>query len=307
MENFMFELNEITIDKKELFDKYLRRRCSSNSEFSFTNLFMWRKSYDMKYVILDDMLCIMPKHADGPRSATFPIGFIREDGSERSIKGAVEELLAYFEEAGEEPLIRLYDERTVKKLTDTFPGKFIITEDRSSFDYVYSIEELTNLSGKKFHSKKNHVNKFRKLYPDYEYSTMSPADAGECLALFDSWRENKDFEPDGLDEEREAVRELLDNWETLGVIGGCLRVDGKMVAFSLGEPLYGETVVVHLEHADTSYDGAFAMMNQQFLEHEWQNYKYVNREEDMGLPGMRKAKESYKPVFMVKKYVATVV
>lgn len=301
----MFELSDITIEKRELFNKYLCRRCSRNSEFSFTNLFMWRKSYDMKYVILDDMLCIMPKHGDGPRSATFPIGFIDENGNERDVSGVIEELLAYFKEKGKEPLIRLYDERTVKKLLDTFPGKFIITEDRGSFDYVYRIDELTALSGKKFHAKKNHVNKFKKLYPNYEYRKMSSADADECIALFDSWCENKGFESVGFEEEREAVHELLNNWDSLGVVGGCVTVDGKMAAFSLGEPLCGETVVIHLEHADTSYEGAFAIMNQQFLEHEWQDYVFVNREEDMGIPGMRKAKESYRPVFMVKKYIAT--
>lgn len=301
----MLKLNEITIDKKDLFNKYLQRRCSKNSEFSFTNLFMWRKSYDMRYVILDDMLCIMPKHADGPRSATFPIGFIGEDGREKDIKPVIDELVAYFSEKGEEPLIRLYDEKTVNKLNEAFPGRFIITEDRGSFDYVYSVEELTKLAGKKFHTKKNHVNKFKKLYPDFEYSTMTSKDAAECMSLFDSWRDNKDFETPGVDEEREAVAELLDNWDALGITGGCLRVGGQMAAFSLGEPLCGETVVIHLEHADTSFEGAFAMINQQFLEHEWQNFKYVNREEDMGLPGMRRAKESYRPVFMVKKYVAT--
>lgn len=301
----MLKLSDITIDKKEFLDRYLRRRCGNNSEFSFTNLFMWRKSYDIKYAIINDMLCIMPKHTGGPRSATFPIGFVADDGTERDIKGVVEQLIAYFDEKGEVPLIRLYDERTVKKLNDTFPGKFIITEDRNSFDYVYSVEELTRLSGKKFHAKKNHVNKFKKLYPDFKYERMTPENAEECLTLFDSWRDNKDFEPETFSEEREAIVELLSNWEFLDITGGCIRVEGKMVAFSLGEPLKGDTVVIHLEHADTAYDGAFAIMNQQFLEHEWQDYKYVNREEDMGIPGMRKAKESYRPVFMVKKYVAT--
>lgn len=301
----MFELNEITIDKKELLESYLKRRCSLNSEFSFTNLFMWRKSYDMRYVILDDMLCIMPKHTGGPRSATFPIGFIDKDGNERDIKPVVEKLLAYFEEIGEVPLMHLYDEKTVKILTDSFPGRFIITEDRNSFDYVYNVDELIALPGKRFHSKKNHVNKFKKLYPDYEYCKMTPDDRAECLALFDEWRESKSLEGAGLDEEREAVCELLDNWTSLDIIGGCIRVDGKMVAFSLGEPLLGDTAVIHLEHADTSYEGSFAMMNREFLLNEWSDYKYVNREEDMGIPGMRQAKESYRPSFMVKKYVAT--
>ncbi len=303
----MLELKNITIDKKDFLEKYLFRRCSNNSEFSFTNLFMWRKSYDMKYVIIDDMLCIMPKHADGPRSATFPIGFIDKSGSERDITNVINTLIGYFDANGELPLIRLYDERAVRKLTQTFPDKFLITEDRNSFDYVYSIEELTNLSGKRFHAKKNHINKFKKNYPNFTYEKMSSDYADECLSLFDSWRSNKDFDIDGYDEEREAVVELLNNWASLDIVGGCLKVDGKMVAFSLGEPLKNDTVVIHLEHADTNFDGAFAMMNREFLAHEWQAYKYVNREEDMGLPGLRRAKESYRPVFMIKKYVATLI
>ena len=301
----MFELNEITIDKKELFERYLKRRISISSEFSFTNLFMWRKSYDIRYTIINDMLCILPKHADGPRSATFPIGFIGEDGKALDIKPVINELLSFFDDIGEAPLFRLYDDRTVKALTDAFPDRFIITEDRNSFDYVYRVDELIALSGKKFHSKKNHINKFKKLYPNFEYCKMTPDFAGECLALFDSWSNNKDYGQDGYSEEREAICELLNNWDVLGVIGGCLRVDGEMVAFSLGEELSNDTVVIHLEHANTDYEGCFAMMNQQFLEHEWQNYTYVNREEDMGIPGLRKAKESYKPTLMIKKYVAS--
>ncbi len=300
----MFALEEITIEKKDLFHQYLRRKCSQNSEFTFTNLFMWRKSYDMRYVIINDMLCIMPKHADGPRSATFPIGFVREDGTEGDIVPVIEELLSYFEEVGEEPLIRLYDDVTVEKLTKAFPDKFIITEDVNSFDYVYSVEELTNLSGKRFHGKKNHVNKFKRLY-DWEYRAITPENVSECISVFEQWYQNKAEEIPGLDEEHEAVMELFQNWDKLDVRGGSLWVDGNMIAFSVGEPLCGKMAVIHLEHADTAYEGAFAMMNQQFLAHEWQDYTYVNREEDMGIPGMRQAKESYRPVFMVKKYVAT--
>ncbi len=300
----MLELKEITIDKKEEFDRYLHRKCSQNSEFTFTNLFMWRKSYDIRYTILDDMLCIAPKHIGGPRSVTFPIGFSKEDGTERDIRPVIETLLADFRERGEKPLIRLYDDKTVKKLTESFPGRFMITEDVNYFDYVYRVEDLTNLSGKRFHSKKNHINQFKKRY-SWEYQSLSAQDAKECIALFTQWYQGKKDELMGLEEEREAVLELFSNWDALGVRGGCLRVEGKMVAFSVGEPLCGKMAVIHLEHANTAYQGAFAMMNQQFLEHEWQDFEYVNREEDMGLPGMRKAKESYRPVFMVKKYVAT--
>ena len=301
----MLELNDITLDKKELIDGFLKRRKSRNSEFSFSYLYMWRKSYDMKYAITDDMLCILPKHTGGPRSASFPIGFENPDGTSRSIKKFVETLLEYFKESGEEPLIHLYDESTMELLVKEFPDKFIITEDRNNFDYVYRVDELTKLSGKKFHSKKNHINKFKKMYPDWEYCRLSPENNGECMALFDEWQTDKGWEAKSIGEEREALCEFLNNRDTLGYIGGGIRIGGRLVAFSFGEALGADTAVIHFEHVDPNCEGAFAIINQQFLEHEWQNYTYVNREEDMGIPGMRKAKESYHPAFMIKKYVAT--
>ena len=301
----MLELNDITLDKKELIDGFLKRRKSRNSEFSFSYLYMWRKSYDMKYAITDDMLCILPKHTGGPRSASFPIGFENPDGTSRSIKKFVETLLEYFKESGEEPLIHLYDEGTMELLVKEFPDKFIITEDRNNFDYVYRVDELTKLSGKKFHSKKNHINKFKKMYPDWEYCRLSPENNGECMALFDEWQTDKGWEAESIGEERDALCESLNNSDALGYIGGGIRVGGRLVAFSFGEALGADTAVIHFEHVDPNCEGAFAIINQQFLEHEWQNYTYVNREEDMGIPGMRKAKESYHPAFMIKKYVAT--
>ena len=296
----MIEMEYITLDKKELIKDYLSQRCTQNSEFTFTNLFMWRKSYDIRYAIINNSLCLMPKHSSGPRSATFPIG------GTAYIKETVEELIDYFVKRDEEPLIRLYDDKSVQQLNELFPNKFIITEDINAYDYVYNVKDLINLSGKKYHGKKNHINKFKSLY-NYEYSTMTPSDKEECLNLFDKWYESKKYEIAGVSEEREAVAEFLDNWKELDIVGGCIRVDGKMVAFSFGEPLCGckNTVVIHLEHADTNYQGIYPMINQQFLEHEWSEFEYVNREEDMGLEGLRKAKQSYRPVFMVKKYVAT--
>lgn len=302
----MLELQEITIEKKDEINRFLSRRCSQNSEFTFTNLFMWRKSYDIKYLILDDMLCLMPKHGDGPRSATFPIGFVKEDGTERDIKGVVNTLLDECKNYGYQPLLRIYDERALQKLIEVFPGKFLISEDINSFDYVYRVEDLINLSGKKYHAKKNHVNKFQSLYA-WEYQPIFKENLEECLDLFGKWHQNKGEDTTGLDEEKEAVQELFSQWDALDVRGGCIRVNGEMVAFSVGEPLCGKTAVIHLEHADTNYQGSFAIMNQQFLEHEWKDFEYVNREEDMGIPGMRRVKESYRPAFMVKKYIATLV
>lgn len=294
------KLEAVMLDKKELINKYLNQRCTQNSEFTFTNLFMWRKSYDIKYAIINDNFCLMPKHVGGPRSATFPLGGFK-------VKETIEEIIEYFEQKGEIPLIRLYNDEAVEELNNLFPDKFNITEDINSNDYVYRVEDLINLSGKKYHTKKNHINKFKSLY-NYEYSRLAPTDADECLELYNKWYKAKvDENLMNVSEEYEAVKEFLDNLDALDAIGGCIRVDGKMVAFSFGEPLSGcnKTAVIHLEHADTDYQGAYPMINREFLMHEWSDFEFVNREEDMGLEGLRKAKLSYRPAFMVKKYVAT--
>lgn len=292
-------LKQITLDDKELLDSFFRENCTPNSEFTFTNLFMWRKSYDICYAIIDDMLCIMPKHNNGPRTATYPLG-------KGNIKPVIQKLLDYFAEKNEKPLIRLYNEDSIDELEAAFPDKFIFTEDVNSHDYVYRTSDLINLSGSKYHSKRNHINRFKSSY-NYEYHTMTPKYRDMCLEMFNKWCDAKKDTISGIDEQHEAVNELLQNWDVLNITGGCITVDGEMVAFSFGEPLCCDKkiAVIHLEHANTDFVGSFAMINQQFLENEWADFEYVNREEDMGLVGLRKAKQSYHPAFLVKKYVAT--
>ena len=293
----MLQLNEIKISDKDMISSYLRQFCSENSEMTFTNLFMWRKSYDIRYALIDGMLCIMPKHGDGPRSATYPIG-------KGDVKDVINKMVAGFEARGELPLIRMYNADSVDELNAMFPGRFIITEDVNSFDYVYSVEDLINLSGKKYHGKKNHINKFKSLY-NWEYVKLAPSDKGEVAELFESWFGGKPDDMAGIDEGREAAAEVLANWGSLDITGAAIKVDGKMAAVSFAEPLCRDMVVVHLEFADTRYEGAFPMINREFLANEWSGYTYVNREEDLGLEGLRRAKQSYHPVKMTKKYVAT--
>lgn len=301
----MIELHDITIDKKETLDRFLHLRQNGAAELSFTNIFMWRKSYDMKYAIVDDMLCTTAVYSDGePRCFSFPIGFTDEYGNERDIRPALSEIIGDFKSHGERPLLRFSSEREVEHLNREFPGMFDIREERSAFDYVYKTEDLIRLSGKKYHSKKNHINKFKKLYPGFEYVRLNKEDASEVLELFNSWRRNKEIETEGLDDEFDAIRDLVTNMDALGVVGGGIRVGGELAAFSFGEALDDKMALIHLEHADNAFEGAFTVMNQQFLEHEWSGFEFVNREEDMGIDGMRRAKLSYHPCMMIKKYVA---
>jgi len=302
-------LNEITINDKDLIDRYLKLQCIESSEFTFTNLFMWRKSYDIKYAIVGDLICFLPKHIGinggnpSVRSASFPVGDVsRAD----NVRAAVDEILRYFEETNQPPIIRLCSEESVELLHQLFPGKFTITEDVNMFDYIYSIPELISLSGKKFHQKRNHINKFKSLY-EFEYRKVDRENLNDCVELFGRWCKSCEEKDVDVSEGAEAFGEFVTNYDSLNVRGGGIYVGGKLVAFSFGEPLCQHTISIHFEVADTEYHGAFPMINQQFLENEWSEYQFVNREEDMGLEGLRRAKRSYNPIRMTKKFVAVAV
>ena len=292
------DLKPITINDKALFDSYFKELCPVNSEYTFTNLFIWRKSYNIRYAIIDNQLCIFSRHGDlGAESVNFPIG-------QGNTKAAIEKLLEYFNNYGQPPLIRLYSHTDVEFLEKEFSDTFIITEDIDSFDYVYNTSDLIALSGSKYHAKRNHINKFRELYK-FEYKPFTSELRSECQAMFDRWCNTKKETVSGISEQQDAVSELLANVETLKIKGGCITVDEKLVAFSFGEELNPTTAVIHLEHADTDFQGSFPVINQSFLQEEWFSFEYVNREEDMGLPGLRKAKQSYRPCHMIKKYIAS--
>ncbi len=299
MYNIPFCIKPVTIADKEIFDSYFKNASILNSESTFTNLFMWQVPYNIRYAVIDGCLCVFSKHNDRPESVNFPFG----DGNAVS---ALEKILDYFKLTGNPPKIRLYGQYQKEFVEKHFPDMFKFKTDIDASDYVYSIDDLINLPGSKYHAKRNHINKFKTLY-DFKYHRMAPDFREDCRLMFNRWCESKRDIIDNIDEQLAAVNRLLDNWENLDIVGGCITVDGQMVAFSFGEVLSRKEsiVVIHLEHADVDFQGSFPMINQQFLEHEWNGFRFVNREEDMGLEGLRKAKKSYHPAFMTEKYIAT--
>ncbi len=294
-----FDIKDITLEDKPLFDQYFANYNGMNSEYTFTNMFIWRKSYNIRYAVIDGMLCIFSRHGGSAETVNFPLG-------SGDIKSVISKLTRYFNEIGQRPLIRLYNDFEVDALNASFPDLFILTEDRNSFDYVYKVSDLINLPGSKYHSKRNHINQFIANYP-YKYQKITNDQLLPCFLMFEKWCDSKKDTVDGILEQHEAVKNLIDNFDALNVSGGCISVDEKIIAFSFGEVLSAKNsvAVIHLEHADTDFRGSFPMINQQFLENEWSTLTYVNREEDMGLMGLRNAKKSYKPCLMIKKYVAS--
>lgn len=293
------QIKPVTMESKSIFDSYFKNSLFFNSELTFTNLFIWQPSYNIRFAEMGDTLCVFSRYEDEPES----VNLTTFSGD---VRYAVSKLLDYFEEIKSPPIIRLFSKEQKKILSEAFPETFKFEKDPDSYDYVYSVPDLINLPGGKYHSKRNHINKFKSLY-DYQYHTMTPNFKNACREMFERWCESKKDSISNIGDQLTAVNRLLDNWENLDIAGGCITVDGKMVAFTFGEVLcYQNSIaVIHLEHADTDFQGSFPMMNQQFLKHQWSDFKLVNREEDMGLEGLRKAKKSYYPVFLTEKYIAT--
>ncbi len=189
-------------------------------------------------------------------------------------------------------------------LESAFPGEYEFQPSRESNDYIYNISELATLTGKKYHSKRNHISYFKKNY-DWSYEEITPQNLHECIAMNEAWYlKNIDKDLEGIDTERNLLDFSFKNYESFGFTGGLLRVDGKVVAFTFGEPLNDDLFDTHFEKAYAEIRGAYPMINFLFAQKLSRKYKYVNREDDAGSEGLRKAKLSYHPEIILKKYTA---
>lgn len=192
------------------------------------------------------------------------------------------------------------------QMEEWYPGQFRIEYDRDQADYIYETEKLATLAGKKLHGKRNHINKFKQLYPDWSYESLSDENVEACFQMALKWRNSN-----GCNDDPEKNAEMcvslnsLRLYKELGFKGGVLRNGEKIVAFTVGEELCKDTFVVHIEKAFADVQGAYPMINQQFVEHECMDYTYVNREDDAGEEGLRKAKLSYRPAFLEEKGFVT--
>jgi hypothetical protein len=179
---------------------------------------------------------------------------------------------------------------------------FSIEPDRDQWDYVYRVRDLIELRGNRYHRKRNHIEQLRSRH-DFAYRPLTAELVTACQELQDRWCDEKHCDLVAtLRAEARAVKEVLESCDALGVTGGCIEIEGRVEAFTLGELLNPETVVIHIEKANAAFHGLYQVINQQFLEQEWTDVTYVNREQDLGIPGLRRAKESYHPYHMVEKF-----
>lgn len=283
------DFRQISLEDKPAFDEALAANPPELSTYTFTNLFAWRVPYRSSVSTLNGMILVRVE-AHGSPVYFEPIG----SGDTRRTLEQV------FESGGGEVVC----ERLHKRTIELFAGdsRYIIEEDRDNSDYLYLTSDLIELTGRKYDAKRNFINRFKQEH-SYKYIEL---DQGNVMLFRDFasyWCEEKLCHTvEGLAHEQCAVYEMLCNFDNLGISGGAIWVDGKITAFSLGEALNPETFVIHVEKADAAIDGMYQMINNEFCIHAAHPYKHINREQDLGVPGLRKAKESYHPVRLVESY-----
>jgi hypothetical protein len=283
---------EIDISMKDTVKGFLSEFSLEASEYTFTNMFAFKLTYDFRVSLLKDNLIIL-REAE-PVSAFCPVG--------NSVTTEVlDEIFYYLKKNNSKPCLERVPESFVKAYLNE-NSKYTAEEERDHFDYVYDAKELIELKGRKYHDKKNRVNKFRSSYK-YEYQTLTPDLIDECLEFEDYWCEVKECEKYyGLNRERCAVLAMLNNFRDLDIKGGLIRIEDRIAALALGERFLSDTFVIHAEKANPDIPGLYQIINQEFLMHEAVDCRFVNREQDLGIQGLRNAKLSYNPVRFIKKY-----
>lgn len=285
------EFQPVRAEDKKTIDHYFRQLNSRHCDMCFSSVYLWQNYYPATYTIYDDMLIF--KSEGEKLSFSFPIG-------DRDPGPALEAIMSYCKEIGRNPGFHCLSKEQGAALEERYPGKFVIEYDRDEAEYIYECEKLIKLSGRKYHGKKNHVNKFKKTYEDWCYENIDEHNREECVAMLLNWKmENENPEDDEKGAEVCSCKKALLEQDMLGLLGGLIRAGGRVVAFTLGEKINSDTIVVHFEKAYSDVQGAYSIINQEFLIHNaTPEILYVNREEDMGEEGLRKAKESYHPIFL---------
>ena len=291
----MIEFEPIEIHHKALFTEINVIERSQNAGYSFGNVFLWHLTYQRFVARLGDRIAIEYKYPDEIFYA-FPSG-------SGELKPAIEALRAHAARQGRVLEIRCMTPTQKTLLEEAYPGCFTYAEDRDNFDYIYDIEAFATLSGKKLHGKRNFCNRFEREH-SWRFEPLTAVHFEDCLSLLEEWDEEHS---QVNQEEQLAIERAFRYWDQLDMLGGVLYTGEKLAAFTIGEALTDDTVDVHFEKAVNNISGAYPMIAREFaryLRATRPGIKYLNREEDMGIENLRRAKEEWYPLFLLEKYTA---
>lgn len=295
----MLDFKKISLTDKSWVDELLKFSDFRGAEYNFTNLFIWEPVFESKICRFKDFLLLTSGAGENTRYL-FPAG-----------KGDYKEVLSELAEDAKvknAPFILIgIPPEMVETVKSIFPENIGVDPVRDSFDYVYESEKLITLSGKKLQPKRNHLARFTEL-PNWSYEVIDEKNLEECVQFTEGWcievggcEGNK-----SLSSELCAVGRALTHFFELKLSGGLIRLDGKVVAYSIGEKLNSDTLIIHIEKASASIRGAYQAINREFAQRNASGLMYINREDDAGDLGLRQAKTSYYPAFMQEKYIAKI-
>ncbi|MDR1774084.1 MAG: phosphatidylglycerol lysyltransferase domain-containing protein [Clostridioides sp.] len=292
---------EISLDSKKELDPYFDLVDYEGCEYCFSTLYMWQHVYKTEYYIGKDFAVLIGEY-EGDSFSILPLA------KKEKIPEIVEFIFSFFKDSNKKILLRGITHEVLDYLKEKYGDKFNYIEERDLFDYIYDAESLRTLAGRKNQKKRNHINSFLKEYEGrYECRLLGKSDFQDCVSLLKAWEhdkeENEDYD-ESMNDELFGILKILNHYDVLKdkvkVYG--VFIDGKLQAFSIGEYLSDKMALIHVEKADPSIRGLYPFINQQFLVNQFPDVDFVNREEDMGLEGLRKAKLSYHPVRFVEKY-----
>lgn len=291
----MLDFKVIELSDKEWIENLLKISDFRGCEYTFSNNMAWHRLYETKITRYKDFY-ISCSHKYGLQF-TFPAG-------EGNYKEVILQMKNFAESTNSPLIINSVTNENLQLFEEFFNGEYTVSKDESSFDYIYDAEKLRTLSGKKYHNKRNHLSNFYKN--NWTYSDMSSSDFDDCIEFaVQSYNMNNSYDDESSVSEQFAINTFFNHFHELELRGGVIRIDGKLAGFTIGNKLNSDTFDIHIEKADTSFQGSYAAINNEFAKSATLGYAYINREEDLGLEGLRKSKHSYYPAFLLEKNTIT--
>ncbi|MCI7146200.1 MAG: phosphatidylglycerol lysyltransferase domain-containing protein [Clostridiales bacterium] len=304
----MFD-NRITIADREFLEKYLNGYEYKTSGLSFSAQYMWRDINQFSWDIIGEYMCICGiSHLELEDGIVLPFMFppltCTGEYDKEALRETIFKAKERFEKAGQPFSLRLVPVHIMEIISDAVP-ELSWKDDRPNYDYIYRTQDLIELKGRDYHSKKNHLNYFKKNY-EYEYVELTSAMADDAMRFIDEFNRRKEVPPHEMEllkMEEVAMKDVFENIEAVGYSAGAIKIDGKIEAVALGGRLGKKMVTEHVEKANVNFRGLYQAINNEFCRNVASWAKYINREEDMGIPNLRKAKLSYRPARLLEKYI----
>lgn len=296
----MLKFRRFDTSDRALVQSYIYQTPFRNCDLAFANMYVWQFLYDTQIAEDNGFLFVKYWFHSKPYFM-LPLG-------KGDLKHGVEKIIEYAASNNLRFCFQGLVTEMKQELEKCMPEKFHFTTNSDYSDYIYRREDLVGLTGTRYQPKRNHINQFKRHYPDYKYVAITSEIIPQCLSLLSYWKDINQDQKDksfiALESESKAITRGFESYNELNLHGGALLVDNKVIAFTYGSPINNNVFDVAVEKADATYTGVYAMINHEFVKTIPEQYTLINREEDLGIEGLRKSKLSYHPFEKLDKYTA---